>query len=493
MRKYLVGVVFALTLVNAEGQAPQAGAHEYDLQSYISAALDLSNDVKNAKSRFLSAYWDYRSFKASFLPSLNLNSNIPQFTNALVANTENGTTVYRATNSFQESVSLSINQKVGLTGGAFSIVTSLVKYDAIEPDRNTTYTSQPINITYSQNLFGVNWLKWQKKIDPLKYEEARRSYLYQVESAKLAAISKFFDLAIAQQNLRVAAVNLKNADTLYKISQGRYRLGSISESDVMQMELTKLNAESAYNQRLVDLENAQNKFRSFLGISDKRDINIIVPKEVPEMMLAYERVLEQARKNNPDIVRFNRQVLEAERWLDQNRRETGFTANLNATLGFNQTSSTVFDAYKNIRPSQTANITLSMPILDWGQRRGKIKMAESNLDLVKGQIEQQQIEFDQNIYVMVMRFNQMGQKYRIASKADTIAQLRYKVSVDRFIAGKISVLDLNTALTEKDNANSNFVNTMRDFWWYYYDLRRVALYDYQQDKELVADFENLIR
>jgi len=87
----------------------------------------------------------------------------------------------------------------------------------------------------------------------------------------------------------------------------------------------------------------------------------------------------------------------------------------------------------------------------------------------------------------------MGQKYRIASKADTIAQLRYKVSVDRFIAGKISVLDLNTALTEKDNANSNFVNTMRDFWWYYYDLRRVALYDYQQDKELVADFENLIR
>ena len=456
--------------------------------------MDRSNDAKNAKNRFLSAYWNYRSFKASFLPSLNLRSTLPEFMNTISSVTQSdGTIKWTQTNNLTERLTLSIDQRVAFTGGTFSIESSLERRDDIGADNPTSYKSLPVGITYTQNLFGVNWLKWQKRIDPMKYEEAKRNYLYQRENAIINAINRFFDLAIAQQNLRVAEVNLQNADTLYKISQGRYRLGSISESDLLQMELTKLNAESALSQRFIDLEDAQNKFRSFLGISEKRDIRLIVPKRVPEMELSYEKVLDEARSNNPDIVRYEREILEAERWLEENKRETGFSANFRATVGFNKNSYDFVDAYKEVKPSQTASISLSMPILDWGRRRGKIKMAESNLDLVKGQIDQYQIEFDQNMYVRVMRFNRLGQKFRIASKADTIAQLRYKVSMDRFIAGKISVLDLNTALAEKDNANSTYVYTMKDFWWYYYDLRRVSLYDFEADKPLTADYENLIR
>lgn len=469
------------------------GTVQYDLEGYINAALERSNEVKNAKSRYLSAYWDYRSFKASFLPSLNLSATIPQISNTISPVQQgDGTFNYVPQNYFNERLSLSINQKVGITGGAFSIESNIERRDDFEAKIQTTYKALPIGITYSQNLFGVNWLKWQKRIDPLQYEESRRNYLFQRETAILSAINRFFDLAIAQQNLAIAKVNLKNADTLYKISQGRFRLGSISESDLMQMELSKLNAEMALSQRLVELEDTQNKFRSFLGISEKREMTLAVPKKVPDMILSFDKVLEQARQNNPDIVRFNRQVLEAERWLEENRRETGFTANLRATVGFNQNSLAYADAYKDLKPSQTASITISMPILDWGQRRGKIRMAESNLNLVKGQIEQSQIEFDQNIYLKVMRFNMMGQKYRIASKSDTIARIRYKVSMDRFIAGKISVLDLNTALAEKDNANSNYVYTMKDFWWYYYDLRRVSLYDFEKSRQLEADYESLV-
>ncbi len=493
-RAILIIAIAVLCFLTSYGQKKSESTHEFDLESYINAALERSNDVKNAKNSYLFAYWDYRSFKASFLPSLNLSSTIPSFSNSISEVLQgDGTTKYITKNRFVNSLALSINQKVGLTGGAFSIESALTRSDDIEPQRQITYNSLPISVTYQQNLFGVNWLKWQKKIDPLRYGEARRSYLYQRETVIISSIERFFDLAIAQQNLKVARVNLSNADTLYKIAKGRFRLGSISESDVMQMELSKLNAEIALSERLVDLESAQNRFRSYLGVSEKGEIKLNVPSGVPEMILSYDKVLEQARKNNPDIVRFNRQVLEAERWLEQNKRETGLTANFRAKVGFNQNSEDLFDAYRGIIPSQTASITLSMPIIDWGQRRGKIKNAQSNLDLVKGRVDQSQIEFDQNIYVKVMNFNQMGQKFRIAAKSDTIAQIRYKVSMDRFIAGKISVLDLNVALSEKDAANRNFISTLRAFWWYYYDLRRVTLYDFEKGKELEADFESLIR
>lgn len=496
MKKVKVASFFLILLVAGQvfGQKVESNVYVYNLDEYISAALERSNDAKNARNKFLSAYWDYRSFKASFLPSLNMRSTMPEFKNTIEPVTQgDGTVKYNPTNYLTEKLTLSIDQQVSFTGGRFSIESNIERRDDFVASIQTTYKSLPIGVTYTQNIFGVNWLKWQKRIDPIRFEEAKRNYLYQRESVILSAINNFFDLAIAQQNLEIAKKNLSNADTLYKISKGRYRLGSISESDVMQMELTLLNAEINYNQKVLDLEDRQNRFRSFLGISEKRDVRLVAPTKVPDFVLSFDNVITQARKNNPDIVRFERQILEAERWLEQNRRETGLTANLTATVGYNQNAFNIGDTYKELKPSQTASLTISMPILDWGNRRGKIKMAESNLDLVKGQVEQSEIDFDQNIYFKVMRFNMMGQKYKTAAKADTIAQLRYKVSMDRFIAGKISVLDLNTALSEKDAANNNFVYTMKDYWWNYFDIRRVALYDFEKDENLKADYDLLIR
>lgn len=494
MRRATLTLAIAMLLCNYLHGQTKPSPLVFDLESYIEAALERSNDIKNAKSTYLSAYWSYRSFKASFLPSLNLNSTLPQYSNTISPVQQgDGSFKYSPSKSMLQDVKLSINQKVGLTGGSFAIESNLERrYDYLATVK-TTYKANPIAVTYSQNLFGVNWLKWQKRTDPLRYEEAKRRYLFMRESTIIYSIDRYFDLVTAQQNMKIAAVNLKNADTLYAISKGRFRLGSISESDVMQMELTKLNAEIAYSNRTVELENAENRFRSYLGISEKAEILLTVPTKVPEKILKYEEVLSEARKNNPDVVKFRLQVLEAERWLEQNRKETGFTANLEAKIGFNQNSTEFSGAYQGVKPSQTAKITLGIPIIDWGQRRGKIRMAESNLDLVKGQVDQAQIEFDQNIYLKVMRFNLLGKKFRIAAKSDTIAQIRYKVSMDRFIAGKISVLDLNTALSEKDAANNGYISSLREFWWYYYDLRRVALFDFEKGQDLGADYESLIR
>ena len=37
----------------------------------------------------------------------------------------------------------------------------------------------------TQPLFRYNELRWQKKIEPLKYEEARKTYLRDVENVRI--------------------------------------------------------------------------------------------------------------------------------------------------------------------------------------------------------------------------------------------------------------------------------------------------------------------
>ena len=88
---------------------------------------------------------------------------------------------------------------------------------------------QPIN--------GYSELKWDKKIEPLKFEQSKLQYLNTMERVSQRAVDYFFDLALAQINLEIAEKNKANSDTLYQIALGRYQLGTIAENELLQLEL----------------------------------------------------------------------------------------------------------------------------------------------------------------------------------------------------------------------------------------------------------------
>ena len=82
-------------------------------------------------------------------------------------------------------------------------------------------------------------------------------------------------------------------------------------------------------------------------------------------------------------------------------------------------------------------VGVQIPILDWGKRRGKVRVAKSNRDVVLSKIRQEQINFNQDIFLLVEHFNNQAQQLAIAKEADGIAQQRYKTSIETFLIGKI--------------------------------------------------------
>ena len=91
-------------------------------------------------------------------------------------------------------------------------------------------------------------------------------------------------------------------------------------------------------------------------------------------------------------------------------------------------------------------------------------MAQSNQEVVKNRVEQQAIDFEQNVFLEVAQFNIQGEQVMINAKADTVAQGSYEVSKNRYYIGKISVTDLNIALKEKDSAKRNHVSALWQYW-----------------------------
>ena len=472
---------------------PETGERVLTLPEVIQLARDQSLMGLMARHQFRSSYWEYRTHIARYRPGLSLEATAPSLNNVMESVTQpDGSEKFVSTSNMQTGLELQLNQNIGLTGGRVFVTSQLQRNDNFNEEPPTTYLAYPVTIGFMQPINGYNSLRWDRKIEPLKYEEAKLDYVNTMERVSQRAVGYFFDLALAQINLEIAIKNFANTDTLYQIALGRYQLGTIAENELLQMELSSLNAGTAMNEANIDLALRRSRLRSFLGFNDRVNLQLILPKEVPDMTLDYSRTLAEAIENNPEILSMERQLLEAERQVAEARSQKGIRADLFAQVGLSQNAQSLSGAYQNPENQQRLRVGVQVPLLDWGLGRGQYRMAQSAQEVIRTDVQQSQIDFDENIFLQVMQFNLQDDQVVIASKADTIANLRYEVTKQRFLIGKIDVLDLNVALEEKDVARRGYVQALRNYWDYYYDLRGLTLYDWQKDIKLTEDFDELL-
>ena len=118
-----------------------------------------------------------------------------------------------------------------------------------------------------------------------------------------------------------------------------------------------------------------------------------------------------------------------------------------------------------------------------------MRTAIANKKLQDFQIAQDEVDFEQNVLTQVRQFEMLRLQLEITKKSDEVAAERYNVSQNRYLIGKIDITNLGLALTEKDAAKRRYVQALRDFWFAYYNLRRLTLYDFSNDRLLYTPEE----
>ena len=475
-----------------EAAAPAQEALELTLQQTIRHAQEQSPDAQSARHSFRSSYWNYRYYRANYLPNLTLTSN-PYLDRAINKVTlGDGSVKFVEQNLLASDLTLSLTQNVPWTGGTFFVETSAQRIDLFS-DNSHSYQTSPVNIGYRQSLFGHNSLKWDRRIEPVRYREARKRYAETLELVAAAATQKFFALATAQSNYEIACTNYANADTLYIYARGRYDIGTISENEMLQLEINKLTEETNRMNARIEVDNAMQELRSYLGIQQDVDLKVRIEDFVPDLQIDLNEALLLAAQNSPDIENMQRRRLESESAVAQARANAGLKADIYLRFGLTQTADRWKNAWRNPMDQQYVSLSVSLPILDWGRGKGQVRVAKSNRDLVQTQVEQDKTDFDLNIRKLVKQFNLQAQRVHIAARTDTTAQRRADVARRLYLLGRSTILDLNASITEKDSARRNYVTALYDYWSLYYTLRSLTLYDFRQDQPLEEDLERLIK
>ncbi len=455
------------------------------LPEAVSMARANSPAAAAARHRFNSGYWQYRTFKASLMPYMSLDATLPDLNRSISRITlPDGRDAFVKRSLANYSSGISIKKPLGWTGGELFVNTGLQRIDVFGDSLNTSYLSNPLVFGIRQPLFGFNNYRWMKKIEPLRYEEAEKRSLEDMENIALEATGYFFDVMLATSDLSIAQLNEANNDTIYKITKGRYNIGTIAENDLLQMELALLNSHAEVTRARLALDVAQYKLRSYLGIKTQAPIIPIISDNLPTSKATLDIAQSEAHKNRSDAVAYQRRKLESDRDVAQAKRENRLNVNVFATYGLTQNALTTSEVYKNPQDQQQATVGIQIPVLDWGRARAEISTAKSNRDLVYATTDQQISDFDQEVFLKVMQYNLQHDQLSIATKADTVAQQRYELTKQRYLIGKIDITQLNIASTEKDQARRSYLASLRSLWTLYYQLRLITLYDFETNKSL---------
>ena len=462
------------------------------LDDCIAMARRQSIDAAVALGELRSAYWQWRSYRADLLPEVSLSGTAPSWNKRYSSYQQaDGSLSFVRNDYLGLDGALHITQKLWPTGGTLSVESSLeYLHQSGSGGSGNQFMSLPVAVTLSQPLFSVNHLKWNRRIEPLRYREAQARFLTETEQVAMQAISLYFGLLLAGEQVNIARQNLQTAEKLYEVAQAKRRMGTISENDVLQLRLDVLSARSALTNSESNRQARQFALRSFLDV--EADIEPVVPEDVPQVRLDYDNVLNHALQNNALATTMRRRQMEAD-YAVASARANRQSINLYAQLGYTGTGDNMNSAYRNLLSNEVIQVGITVPLLDWGKRKGQRRLAESNRDIIQGQLRQQSQDFRQDIFILTEQFNNQAEQLRIACEADTIARRRYHTNVETFKIGSISTLELSSAQTAKDQARQNRIQQLFNYWYYYYQLRSIALWDFERGCDLTADVEKMLR
>jgi outer membrane protein TolC len=468
-------------------------AKKFSLAESIEIAIDSSLQAFIIQNMYLSSYWAHRSFMAARLPSLNLQTTPLQYRRNFVSRYDSyeNIDIYRQQQSLYSYGNLSVRQNFDLTGGTFFVDSELGYMRNFGENNYSQFTSVPIRIGYSQPLFGFNSFKWEKKIEPLKFERAKTQFLYSREEISELTIQYFFTLAMAQIEYDMAGDNVASSDVLYNIGQERQKIASISNADLLTLKLEAVNARNALKNSEINLKRAMFNFVSFLNIDKNTDVKLDLPGRPANITINPDEALKYAQAYNPDFLGYVQELNEAEREVDRTTKSSNFDANFSVSIGFNQVAPNFADAYKSPLQQDVISLGLSIPLVDWGVRRGRANMARNNLNVTKISIQQKEQKLEQDVIMTVNDFNIQQDLINSAEEALNLANLAYSVTKERFMIGKADLNSLTLSLNRQNSAQRNYISALRDYWLNYYKLRRLTLFDFIQREVLADQFDKV--
>lgn len=458
-----------------------------DLNRTVALATDSSLTAEKYRSILDTYRFSFLAWQASRKPQITLDATPLQYEQYMVQRyiSDEDRDTYREQQMLYSEAAVGMTQDIEALGGTLYASTGLGFLHTFGGDTNyDQFSTVPIKVGYRQDLLGFNALKWSKRLEPLKLKKAEKAYAYNLESTAAEAVDLFFQLALAQDQLRMAEENLQTCDTIYAIGCRRFKIASISKAELSILDLQRTNATNTMENAKILRDKASKQLATFLGMERDTDIELIIPTNHSPVKVDAEEALRYARENNPAFIETRQAVEEARMEMEKAKVERRLSLNIDASIGLNQVADKFWDAYRSPLRQEKAMVTLSVPLKDWGKRKNNYLQAQSRLSTAEKELSEATRDTELDVVTSVDDYNKRHDLTANSRKSLNIAQEAYDAMLTRFIKGQATVNDLSLAQNYWQTARQNYTQSLQNYWTAFYRLRQLTLYDFNKRKTI---------
>ncbi|MDD4963976.1 MAG: TolC family protein [Gallionella sp.] len=296
-----------------------------------------------------------------------------------------------------------------------------------------------------------------------------------VQAVFLSAVQAFYQTQASRAALAAAEVSERAAQTSFLAAQARYVAGTATPAD-------KLSAQTAWSQATLNVitakgnyQNARGNLAAALGQDASVKLQLVETDnplldagKSPEATHLFEHdvsaLIEQARKNRPDLQAAAAQLKAADASVDAARAATMPTISVTANDSFQSVGGAPF--------AQTAGIgvSLSVPIFSGFAPTYRIRAAEATAESKKSQMQQLHLQVALDVWTAYQNLLTTTQTLRATQDLLQSATQSENVATGRYKAGMGIMLDVLNAQTALASARQQFIQA--HFNW---NIGRAAL------------------
>ena len=458
-------------------QAPPSQA--ITLTEAIALAQQRGHQARAARATREAARYRHRAYRSGLLPQLFLGGTVPSYNKSIIpVLRDDGSTVFVPQQQTDASLTLTLSQKLPITGGDLFVSSALARLSVSGATAYERWSSTPVSVGVRQDLFRPNTAAWNGREDVVRAELDERTYLEAMEDVAVQTATVFFDLYAARVALQNAVTNAAVNDTLYRLNTGRFEVGKIGENDLLQSELALLRSRTALEAARLEHERATDALRLALDLPSGTAVEVTVTGDAPEFEADTARAVAEALKNRAAVSAVALDEVQARRGVAEARLRTGAGGTVQASYGFNATAPEASLAYQNLLEARRFTLSVQVPLWLWGAHSEGVHAAEADRERVASLSEATMGQIAHDARFAALELAQARRTVLLVAKSDSVAAKRFEVAYNRYVIGRITIDNLYIAQAEKDQALLQYVQALRGYWAAHYQLRRATLFDF---------------
>lgn len=468
--------------------------------------LTLEESVEIAKKKSYSmlklgedlriAEYNLKSVTSRLKTHIDMSIGAPQYTETIESwKDTTGITFYYPVKDLSYSTVLTINQPLPTDGNIF-IQNTLSSGENL----NNNYRSSRLRsrIGFSQPLhsfYAYNSIRSTLKRAELDYERSSKQYRREELNLVYQVSSAYYNLLSLQRGTEIAQLDLERQKEAYNISQNKYAAGLIREVDALQMEVDLAEAQNNYDISLLNEVSAANSFKELLGVDLNDSISLHSELNYEVVVVDPRVAVEMALKNRLEVREQEIQIELQKLSIRQQKANGLVKGSIDAYFeraGIDQQTDislfrSIRNSYANLlerNSSYGVGLTVTIPILDWGENRALVRASEARLrqyDYRKKEVER---EIETEVKNLIASINSNLKRLQVLEKNVKVAEKSFEITRQRFTDGDIDSQGLALERNRLNNAYTSHLRAYINYQLSLADLTRKTFYDFRNRVEI---------